>query len=402
MRGCVMGRGKTYTVIVYLGRDPETGKKRRKWHGGYRTKKEAERACAELVRDLGRGSYVEPNPITVGEYLTKWLANHRQNLKPSTVPSYEIAVEKHLIPRIGAMPLQKLAPHHLDTMYGELRTNGHRQRPGGLSARSVRAIHGVMRRALNQAVKAGLLETNPALRATPPQAKSARTDARQSRAVPDLGGDAEVPGERAGARFAGGVPAVGHDWDAAGRGDGPALARRRPGQRTGRRSSRRCLHRATSSRSPGRRARTGWRTVDLDEGTVAVLRAHRKRLSEERLAFGPGRRACGAAVPRPGVPQRGRHAPAPGAVQPGAGVGGEGGGPGYGEARGTCATPMWRCWERRASTRRWCRSGWATPTLASPCGSTARCSRSSTGRRRIGWASCSPLTAPRPRVGAAT
>ena len=181
MRGCVMKRGKTYTVIVYLGRDPETGKKRRKWHGGYRTKKEAERACAELVRDLGRGSYVEPNPITVGEYLTKWLANHRQNLKPSTVPSYEIAVEKHLIPRIGAMPLQKLAPHHLDTMYGELRTNGHRQRPGGLSARSVRAIHGVMRRALNQAVKAGLLETNPALRATPPQAKSARTDARQSR-----------------------------------------------------------------------------------------------------------------------------------------------------------------------------------------------------------------------------
>ena len=166
MRGCVMKRGKTYTVIVYLGRDPETGKKRRKWHGGYRTKKEAERACAELVRDLGRGSYVEPNPITVGEYLTKWLANHRQNLKPSTVPSYEIAVEKHLIPRIGAMPLQKLAPHHLDTMYGELRTNGHRQRPGGLSARSVRAIHGVMRRALNQAVKAGLLETNPALRAT--------------------------------------------------------------------------------------------------------------------------------------------------------------------------------------------------------------------------------------------
>ena len=56
MRGCVMKRGKTYTVIVYLGRDPETGKKRRKWHGGYRTKKEAERACAELVRDLGRGS----------------------------------------------------------------------------------------------------------------------------------------------------------------------------------------------------------------------------------------------------------------------------------------------------------------------------------------------------------
>ena len=256
MRGCVMKRGKTYTVIVYLGRDPETGKKRRKWHGGYRTKKEAERACAELVRDLRSGSYVEPNPITVGEYLTKWLANHRQNLKPSTVPSYEIAVEKHLIPRIGAMPLQKLAPHHLDTMYGELRTNGHRQRPGGLSARSVRAIHGVMRRALNAAVKAGLLETNPALRATPPQAKSARTDARQSRRFLTL---------EETRRFLGSVRE--HGLRAAFQLSVTTGMRRGEVMRCagatstwttdGCRSSRRCLHRATSSRSPGRRARTG-------------------------------------------------------------------------------------------------------------------------------------------------
>jgi integrase len=32
----------------------------------------------------------------------------------------------------------------------------------------------------------------------------------------------------------------------------------------------------------------GRRSIDLDEGTVAVLREHRKRQMEERLAFGPG------------------------------------------------------------------------------------------------------------------
>ena len=256
MRGCVMKRGKTYTVIVYLGRDPETGKKRRKWHGGYRD----EEGGGAGVRQAGprpwSRDYVEPNPITVGEYLTKWLANHRQNLKPSTVPSYEIAVEKHLIPRIGAMPLQKLAPHHLDTMYGELRTNGHRQRPGGLSARSVRAIHGVMRRALNQAVKAGLLGDEPGAPGDAAAGEVGEDGCPPVAAVPDLGGDAEVPGEvrEHGLRAAFQLSVT----TGMRRGEVMGLRWRDVDLDNGRLSiEQTLLARATSSRSPGRRARTG-------------------------------------------------------------------------------------------------------------------------------------------------
>ena len=230
MRGCVMKRGKTYTVIVYLGRDPDPARS-----GGSGTAAMHEEGGGAGVRRAGPRPWSrelrEPNPITVGEYLTKWLANHRQNLKPSTVPSYEITVERHLIPRIGAMPLQKLAPHHLDTMYGELRTNGHRQRPGGLPARSLGAIPGVVRRALNQAVKAGLLETNPALRRRRRRrSRRGRMPASRRRLLTLEETRRFLGGCRS--TVCGGVPAVGHDWDHGGRGDGPALARRRPGQRT--------------------------------------------------------------------------------------------------------------------------------------------------------------------------
>ena len=147
----------------------------------------------------------------------------------------------------------------------------------------------------------------------------------------------------------------------------------------------------------GPKSEDGWRTVDLDEGTVAVLRAHRKRQAEERLAFGPGYERAALLFPDPVFRNEdGTHlhpalyslALASAAKAAGLGT----------VKPEDLRNSQWRCWERRASTRRWCRSGWAIPTLASPCGSTARRSRSSTGRRRIGWASCSPLTAPRPRA----
>ena len=163
-----------------VGRDPQTGKRKMRKKGGFRTRKEAERALAVLISQVHRGGYVEPSKLTTGEYLATWLAHHRLDLKPSTIPGYEIAVER-LTERLGPLRLQELRAFHLTALYDELRANGRRQRPGGLSPRYVRNIHSVMRAALNQAVEDGLLESNPALRAKPPRAETARRDARQSR-----------------------------------------------------------------------------------------------------------------------------------------------------------------------------------------------------------------------------
>ena len=53
-------------VVVDVGTDAD-GRRRQKWHGGFRTRKEAEIARAKLVDDLHTGSYVIPDRLTFAD-----------------------------------------------------------------------------------------------------------------------------------------------------------------------------------------------------------------------------------------------------------------------------------------------------------------------------------------------
>ena len=68
MRGSVVKKGDRYYVKIELDPDPATGKRQQKWHSGFRTKKEAERARVDLLSKLDRGEYVAPSQQTVGEF----------------------------------------------------------------------------------------------------------------------------------------------------------------------------------------------------------------------------------------------------------------------------------------------------------------------------------------------
>jgi len=53
MRGTVIKRGATWSVVIDLGLGTDAaGRRRRKWHSGYRTRKEAEWARVELLSRL--------------------------------------------------------------------------------------------------------------------------------------------------------------------------------------------------------------------------------------------------------------------------------------------------------------------------------------------------------------
>jgi hypothetical protein len=60
MRGSVVKRGDGYSVVVELDRDPITGKRRQKWHSGYRTEREAERALNEIAASVHSGTTSSP------------------------------------------------------------------------------------------------------------------------------------------------------------------------------------------------------------------------------------------------------------------------------------------------------------------------------------------------------
>ena len=95
-------------------------------------------------------------------------------------------VDKHNIPRIGSTPLQKLTAPQLNAMYADMLKNGRRNGKGGLSVRTVRYAHTVIRKALNDAVGWNLLARNVGGSAQPPKNQKTTKATWSRRPVADI------------------------------------------------------------------------------------------------------------------------------------------------------------------------------------------------------------------------
>lgn len=75
MKGCVFKRGKTYSIIIETGRDIN-GKRQQKWFSGYKSKKDAEKDMVKLLNQLETNTFINPEKITLAEYLKEWLSDY--------------------------------------------------------------------------------------------------------------------------------------------------------------------------------------------------------------------------------------------------------------------------------------------------------------------------------------
>jgi len=159
-------RGNGYSVVIELDKDPVTGKRRQKWHSGYRTKRDAERALTEIVASLHTGSYIEPTKQTVTDFTKEWLVAIEPTIRPSTHFSYDRNLRLHVLPRLGSVQLRKVDAGMLNGLYAALLADGKQSNGGGgLSPRSVRYVHTLsIGRSVMLSVGDGLPETLP----TPP------------------------------------------------------------------------------------------------------------------------------------------------------------------------------------------------------------------------------------------
>lgn len=168
MRGSVVKRGKTYS-IVFMMEDSKTGNRKQKWIGGYKTKKEAEKALSEAIYKSENGSFINPESITVSEYLLDWLKVYAEpNLSITTIDGYCVNIKNHINPYIGNIPIQKLRPINIQELYNQLKLNGRSDGKGGLSGKSILYVHRVLREGLEHAVRNQLLSRNPASDVKPP------------------------------------------------------------------------------------------------------------------------------------------------------------------------------------------------------------------------------------------
>ncbi len=155
----------------------DTEERRRKTQAGFASRKEAETALNKVMAAVAEQSYVVTSRISLREFLLKeWLPAIKGTLRPTTYASYEMHVQGHIIPALGALPLAKLTAPAINAFYAQLledgRTNGH----GGLSPATVRRIHATLHRAGRDAVRWQRLAVNPVSSADPPRGQSTVRD----------------------------------------------------------------------------------------------------------------------------------------------------------------------------------------------------------------------------------
>jgi integrase len=170
MRGYILKRGNTYSLVVDIGRDPEIGRRRQKWYSVGPRKKEAECRATEILAELNRGPYVEPTTLTVAEFLGKCLTDYVDTqVRPRTAVGYRYVIESHLIPSLGQVKVSDLAASDIQAYHARELNNGRVDGTGGLSAQSVKHHHRILSEALNQGVKWGMLNRNVAKMVNPPR-----------------------------------------------------------------------------------------------------------------------------------------------------------------------------------------------------------------------------------------
>ena len=186
MRGHIRRRGKgSWAIIIDVGRDPQTGKRRQRWQTVKGTKKDAEYALRELLHSLETGNYVKPSRITLGQWLEQWCQSYVvTHTSPRTVESYQSEVRRHLTPALGAIPLTQLQPLHLQNYYARALSQGRIDGKGGLSGRTVEYHHRILSEALSYAVKMGLVGRNVAEAVDPPRARRRNMTTLASENVP--------------------------------------------------------------------------------------------------------------------------------------------------------------------------------------------------------------------------
>lgn len=141
----------------------EAGRRRRKSFYGH-TRREVQEQLTRALRDVQEGLPVATDERqTVEDYLRRWLVGAvRPSVRPRTYTTYEMYARIHLIPELGRIPLVKLTPQHVQSLLNAKLT-------GGLAPRSVHHLRAILRRALNQALRWGLVPRNVASLVDPPR-----------------------------------------------------------------------------------------------------------------------------------------------------------------------------------------------------------------------------------------
>ena len=226
---------------------------------------------------MNDGTYISPDPQTVGEWIDRWLPAMEPKVRPSTFRDYKMGLTR-VKDRLGKKRLQDLRPLDVEDFYTSLLKTGHRF-GGGLSPKSVRNVHIALRRSLADAERYGVVPRNVAALVKPPSVTRPELTTWTADDVRTF--LASVTDDRLSALYRCLITtgmrrgeALGLRWSSTNLDAGRVLVER----------SLVVVNDVVGWSAP--KTPRSRRAVSLDSETVVAIRAHRKRQLEERVLAG--------------------------------------------------------------------------------------------------------------------
>ena len=127
---------------------------RRRLSATRRTRAEARDWVREINDQIGQGMTYDASQTQLDQFIYGWLETKRFNVRTATYDLYETMIRVYIIPRLGKIKLIELTPAVVRGFVDGMAR-------GGVGARTVQLVYGVLQNALATALETGLVGRNP-------------------------------------------------------------------------------------------------------------------------------------------------------------------------------------------------------------------------------------------------
>ena len=142
-----------------------------------KTQKECKEKLAAALKQAGKVDAHKTGQFTVGQWAEIWFENYaKPSIRETTAAYYKNYIDKHIIPSIGKIKLDKLTTLDIQKFYNKAKDRGRVKRYEGMKDLSLSAKT-ILRQCLGQAVQERLIPYNPAAgcKLPPKEKKEMRT-----------------------------------------------------------------------------------------------------------------------------------------------------------------------------------------------------------------------------------
>ena len=162
-------------ISIEVGRDPQTGQRRRRRFPVHGSRRDAQRALRKALQERDQGMVVPSGKVTVADWLTGWLARHQSegHIGPRSHDRYQGIIRRHLVPALGRLKLEDLRSDHVTDWKARWLSGDDSTADAPLSGATVFKHLVILRQALDAAVKAGLIARNPCDAVSSPSVRAA-------------------------------------------------------------------------------------------------------------------------------------------------------------------------------------------------------------------------------------